>query len=188
MDTSEALTSFISQVVEAIELNASIISNNKNITIQVVDGVIAIKQDNKRLACAEKGCSKFAKIKEYCIMHSHQRECSSPRLSAQVKEPTMSPILPPKQNLKQKSAPTTRICKTPGCQSYARRFGRCSRHGGASICLVKGCTTPSQTGGKCRIHGGGSLCKIDNCQIFARLQGLCLEHYEASIKEAIKSS
>ncbi|KDO24598.1 hypothetical protein SPRG_10129 [Saprolegnia parasitica CBS 223.65] len=70
----------------------------------------------------------------------------------------------------------SRMCKVPGCTSYARRRGRCSRHGGAKPCAVHECHTPAQTGGYCRAHGGGKHCKVAGCDAFARYQGCCSRH------------
>ncbi|EQC36689.1 hypothetical protein SDRG_06124 [Saprolegnia diclina VS20] len=184
------VTSLIASVVAAIQAHAKVAGDESALTITVTDGVVSINAANG--ACAVAGCSKFAKLHGHCIMHWHTQGCKSPRSPVTPAEPpTMSPSGPTPMTrivCKAKPAPATRMCKTPGCQSYARRFGRCSRHGGASLCTVKGCSTPSQTGGRCRVHGGGSQCKVADCTTFARLHGFCLEHYEETLKQAVKAS
>ncbi|KDO24602.1 hypothetical protein SPRG_10133 [Saprolegnia parasitica CBS 223.65] len=182
------VTCLIASVVAAINAHALTAADERALTITVTDGVVSIEARNA--ACSVAGCSKFAKLHGHCIAHWHTQGCQSPRSQAAAEPPTMSPngTTPTTRIVcKAKPAPPTRMCKTPGCQSYARRFGRCSRHGGASLCTVKGCSTPSQTGGRCRVHGGGSQCKVADCTTFARLHGFCLEHYEETLKQAVKA-
>ncbi|OQR86702.1 hypothetical protein ACHHYP_10265 [Achlya hypogyna] len=173
MDASK-LASMIASIATALEAHAASADSLENVEIVVSDGVVSVLP-RADAACSVLGCTKFAKIRGHCIVHWSQRDtddCASPRspeATETSREPTMSPCVPPTNRVvcKAKPAPATRMCKTPGCQSYARRYGRCSRHGGASMCQVTG------------------QCKVGGCTTFARLHGYCLEHYEETLKQAV---
>ncbi|KDO24596.1 hypothetical protein SPRG_10127 [Saprolegnia parasitica CBS 223.65] len=109
--------------------------------------------------CAISDCSKFAKVHALCLVHA--------RVLSLVTSTDASPTTYTKAH---------RLCSERGCASYARRLGKCSRHGGARLCSVRGCATPAQTAGKCRLHGGGTLCKQPGCTSFARTGGWCAPH------------
>ncbi|ETV77521.1 hypothetical protein H257_08460 [Aphanomyces astaci] len=151
--------------------------------------------------CTTHGCPHFAKLGNYCLYHSRAFGLMSLPLRRPYTPTAANDTFPfvrssdkahgsdvaakpqarydhPNNSLPRlKSA---RMCRVAGCSSYARRQGRCSRHGGSITCAAEGCATPAQTGGKCRAHGGGSLCKMDGCGAFARTQGLCGQHRQVA--------
>ncbi|EQC36685.1 hypothetical protein SDRG_06120 [Saprolegnia diclina VS20] len=116
------------------------------------------------LLCAVDCCTRFAKDGTCCLIHSRAR---SPASTSPPSHMT---------RLTKKITHVSRACKEPGCYSYARRLGRCSRHGGVNACDVDGCLTPAQSRGRCRMHGGGTLCKTTGCDAFARFKGHCSKH------------
>ncbi|OQR86683.1 phosphatidylinositol kinase (PIK-G2) [Achlya hypogyna] len=140
------------------------------------------------------GCTRYAKIYVLCLIHSRanglksevsnnpvyhhlDKPCAMPRDSVFVMSGATSPSFSKRSSsIERKAILASRACKVVGCYSYARRLGRCSRHGGSNECQIDGCTTPAQSRGLCRMHGGGTLCKTKGCPSFARVKGHCSKH------------
>ncbi|OQR89018.1 hypothetical protein THRCLA_22761 [Thraustotheca clavata] len=118
------------------------------------------------------GCTKYAKVHSMCLYHN-QHKTRSPEIISQT-NCAISSYMDEINNKVPRSA--SRMCRVEGCCSYARRLGRCSRHGGSKQCEIENCTTPAQTGGLCRAHGGGTPCKYTGCKAFARYRGFCTRH------------
>ncbi|KAH9119252.1 hypothetical protein LEN26_006579 [Aphanomyces euteiches] len=126
-----------------------------------------------RTTCRSARCERFAKVDGLCLEHFRAADATQER-------PIISLWFGDAKAEKSRSTndlKSVRLCRVEGCSSYARRQGRCSRHGGCIVCSVDGCATPAQIGGKCRAHGGGIRCKSPGCRAFSRAHGLCFRHY-----------
>ena len=68
-------------------------------------------------------------------------------------------------------------CSQPHCQSYAKGYGVCRRHGAPmKKCKRDGCKKTGQRGGFCKAHGGSITCSVDGCSL-AVFRGLkCCKH------------
>ncbi|EQC36684.1 hypothetical protein SDRG_06119 [Saprolegnia diclina VS20] len=122
--------------------------------------------------CAIERCTRYAKVDQLCLLHGRLQSIRRQARTHVASSPMSITI---SWDMLHQVQPS-RMCRAPGCTSYARRRGRCSRHGGAKPCAVHECQTPAQTGGHCRAHGGGKHCKAVGCDAFARYQGCCSRH------------
>ncbi|KAG7401746.1 hypothetical protein PHYBOEH_011035 [Phytophthora boehmeriae] len=69
-----------------------------------------------------------------------------------------------------------KLCSVEGCNSQARAFNRCKRHGGSKRCSHPGCTKSVQSRGLCIRHGGGSRCQEPECNRASQSHGKCKMH------------
>ncbi|KAF0698894.1 Aste57867_10518 [Aphanomyces stellatus] len=125
------------------------------------------------LFCTEVDCTRFAKVGGRCL---HHEKLLVAAIAAKASQSIHSLLAVPVTSPRKTTNKNSRQCKATGCTSYARRHGKCSRHGGSLTCFVDGCVTPAQIDGLCRAHGGKRRCSISGCRGAARQHGLCHSH------------
>nr|CAD7604981.1 unnamed protein product [Timema genevievae] len=81
-----------------------------------------------------------------------------------------------------KIVPSNRKCKVEDCSKYAKKGGRCLKHGGTDIpkrCKSEDCPKLAMRGGYCVPHGGTEYrkrCQVEDCSKLAVKGGRCVAH------------
>lgn len=116
-------------------------------------------------------------IESTLFKQAHVSSCGGSLLQPQVEPQPCQESSPSSKPLKKKKKNVKReICRIENCNSQARAFHLCKRHGGSRPCTFVGCTRNSQSRGFCIKHGGGTRCKFPECTRAAQSQGKCKGH------------